>query len=193
MNVLVFIIVAFKSISMTLVGVENNDTTYFHVDIQHLDTTYFIHATNTKGLDTYIYTDTLWRLLKLNKIQPGKVKMEEEWKGSYYYVKINNKEKTYKTDTPVLDRHIIGYYLATLKDCKKKKFKMLVPEKGIFPFKSRCKMEKGKKLRTLEIGGLYRMVYRKTFYFLFDTNKPLMYRYWDNNKRGLVLKDYHIE
>lgn len=192
-NVLMVVMLAFKSISMTLIGVENNDTTYFNVDIQNQDTGYFIHATNTKGLNTRIYTDKLWHLLKLNKVQPGRVKMEEEWRRSYYYVKINDKEKKYKCDAPVIDRHIVGYFLATIKDCKLRKFKMLVPEKGIFPFKSRCKKEKGKKLRTLEIGGLYRMVYRKTFYFLFDANKPLLYKYWDNEKRGLILKDYHIE
>ena len=193
MNILILSMVAFKTISMTLVGVENNDTTYFHVNIENQDTVYFIHATNTKGLDTRVYTDTLWRLLKLNKVQPGRVKMKEEWKNGCYFVEINGKEKKYKSKDPLIDRHIVGYFLATQKDCSVKKFRMLVPEKGVFPFKSRCSMENGKKLRTLEIGGLYRVVYRKTFYFLFDPKKPLMYKYWDNENRGLVLKDYHID
>ncbi len=193
MNVLVYMIVAFKTISMTLVGVEKNDTTYFHVDIKNQDTAYYIHATNTKGLDTRAWTDTAWRLLRLDKVQPGRVKMTERWLGDHYYVKINDREKEYKSDKPLIDRHIVGYFLATQKDCDVKKFRMLVPEKGIFPFKSRCKKEDGKKLRTLEIGGLYRAVYHKTFYFLFDSTKPLMYKYWDTNKRGLVLKDYSIE
>ncbi len=193
MNILLYAIIAFKTISMSFVGVENNDTTYFHVDIKNQDTLFYIHATNTKGLDTKAYTDTSWRLMKLNKIQPGKVKMEEQWRGNCYYVKINGKEKRYKSRVPLIDRHIVGYYLATRMDCNEKKFKMLVPEKGIFPFKSRCEKKKDKRLRTLEIGGLYRAVYRKTFYFLFDMSKPLMYRYWDNENRGLVLKDYKIE
>ncbi|GEM_PF-5021008 len=193
MSIWIFIIVAFKAISMTLIGVENNDTTYFHVDIQNQDTVYFIHATNTKGLDTRAYTDTLWRLLKLSKIQPGKVKMKEEWREGFYFVEINGKEKKYKSREPLIDRHIVGYFLATQRDCCIKKFRMLVPEKGIFPFKSKCFIKDGKRLRTLEIGGLYRAVYRKTFYFLFDEEKPLMYKYWDNDNRGLVLKDYRIE
>ncbi len=193
MNTLLYIIVAFKSISMTLIGVEKNDTTFFYVNIENKDTAYYIHATNTKGLDTRIWTDTSWRLLRLDKVQPGRVRMKERWLKDHYYVKINNKEKNYRARNPLIDRHVVGYFLAYQRDCKEKRFKMLVPEKGIFPFKSRCKLQDGKRLRTLEIAGLYRALYRKKFYFLFDAQKPLMYKYWDTSKRGLELKEYRIK
>lgn len=188
-----YLLLTFRTISMTFIGVENKDTTYFYVDIQNVDSGYLIHARNTKGLDTRAYADTGWRLLTLTKVQPGRVKMKEEWRDGCYFIEINGKKKRYESKEPLIDRHIVGYFLATQKDCDTKRFKMLVPEKGIFPFKSKCYKKRDKLLKTLEIGGLYRAIYRKTFYFLFDTAKPLMYQYWDNEKRGLLLKDYKIE
>ena len=148
-----------------------------------------IHTLNSDSLDFIMEADSDYRLLYLFKKNKGEEKLLVKWDGDGYTIRFLGITRKMRTAEPMVDRHILPYWLQE-QICSGKipdKIELLVPELGPVP----VVFEEEKRQDTLKItmivDGIAGKIFRRKFFFYYN-KEGLLVRYTDSSGRSLVLQ-----
>ena len=177
------------SLKLIYSGEERGHKSTFNIEIYKDKNIVKIHTFNSDGLDFIMEADSDYHLLYLLKKDRGKERLVVKWNGDGYVIRFLGITRKMRTAEPMVDRHILPYWLQDQIRSGKipHKIELLVPELGPVPVV--FEEEKGQDTLkiTMIIDGIAGKIFRKKFFFYYN-KEGLLVRYADSSGRSLVLQ-----
>lgn len=177
------------SLKLIYSGEENGHRSQFSVEIYRVNDTIKIHTVNSDGLDFIMEADSNYHLIYLNKKDRGKEKLQVKWDGREYSIKFLGITRKIKSVRPMVDRHILPYWLQK-RLCSGKipdKIELLVPELGVIPVEFKEEANQDTTKITMVIDGFMGRIFRRKFFFYFN-KEGILLRYADSSGGSLRLQ-----
>jgi len=174
------------SLKLIYSGEEKGHKSQFSVEIYRENDIIKIHTVNSDGLDFIMEADSSYHLLYLNKKDRGREKLQVKWNGGEYSIKFLGITRKVKSVRPMVDRHILPYWLQKQLRSGKipHKIELLVPELGPIPVEFIEEVSQDTTKITMVIDGFMGRIFRRKFFFYFN-KEGLLLRYADSSGRSL--------